>query len=320
MSTRIRGLVVALSFAFAACFIQPIAGAASAPAGAASLEAPPAAETFTIGALRVQRYGGHGRPLILVPGMESGSWAWKGQIERFRGKHVIYAVTLAGFDGVPPPKHRGDLLGQAIASLQQLIVSRHIDKPVLIGHSLGGALVTVFAERHSNLIAGVIAVDGLPIFPGMDAMTPAQRQVEADKIAAEVANATPAQFRKQAFSFMQPPCTIDAAMDARFLPLIARSDQATVAEFLKQGVPSDFRPGLKGITVPLLEISPYYAPDFTEPPMKLTEAEKTAYYHRMLVGTPDAQVLSISPSRHCVMFDQPEKLDRAIEDFLKRLP
>jgi hypothetical protein len=52
---------------------------------------------------------------------------------------VIYAVTLAGFDGVPPPPDRHDLDVQTIASLGQLIVSRHIDKPVLIGHSVGGA-------------------------------------------------------------------------------------------------------------------------------------------------------------------------------------
>lgn len=165
----------------------------------------------------------------------------------------------------------------------------------------------------------MIALDGLPVFPGMEDMTPAQRRIEADKLAAEVANATPEQFRKQAFSFMQPPCTIDPAMDAAFLPLMARSDQATVAEYMKQEVPSDFRPGLKNIRVPLLEISPYYAPDFSEPPMKFSEAEKTAYYERQLAGTPDARVVSISPARHCVMFDQPEKLDRAIEDFLARL-
>ena len=319
MSTRIRGLAVALSYAFAAFLVQPFAGASSAPRTTASLEAPPAAEAFTVGTLRVQRYGDRGRPLILIPGLENGSWAWRGEIERFRHDHVVYAVTLAGFDGVPPPKHRGDLAGQAVASLADLIRSRHIDKPVLIGHSVGGALVTLFAEQHSKLIAGVVSVDGLPIFPGMEGMTRAQRQAEADKMAAEVAHATPQQFEKQAFSFMQPPCTIDPAVGARYLPLMARSDQATVAEYLKQGIPSDFRPGLKNITVPLLEISPYYAPDFSEPPMKSTEAEKTAYYQLQLKGTPDARVLSISPSRHCVMFDQPEKLDRAIADFLERL-
>jgi pimeloyl-ACP methyl ester carboxylesterase len=324
MARRVAVVSLALMFAFSASATR----AAAAPVTAASatalqpggLEAPPADETFSVGFLRVQRYGTRGRPLILVPGTESGSWAWKGQIERFRGRHEIYAVTLAGFDGVPPPTRRDDLLGQAIASLRQLIVSRHVDKPVLIGHSLGGALVTAFAQQHSNLIAGVIALDGLPVFPGMEGMTPAQRREVADKMADEVANATPEQFRKQEFSFMQPPCTIDPATDAALLPLMARSDQATVAEYMKQGVANDLRPGLKHIGVPLLEISPYYGPDFSGPPMKMTEAEKAAYYRLQLRGTPDARVVSISPARHCVMFDQPEKLDRAIEDFLARTP
>jgi pimeloyl-ACP methyl ester carboxylesterase len=71
--------------------------------------------------------------------------------------------------------------------------------------------------------------------------------------------------------------------------------------------------------VPLLEISPYYAPDFSGPPMKMTEAEKAAYCRLQLRGTPGARVVSISPARHCVMFDQPEKLDRAIEKFLEEL-
>lgn len=319
MSVHVRCAAVVLVLALAAPLIPPSAHAVTVPADAAAPEAPVAAETFTAGTLRVQRYAGQGRPLILVPGLESGSWAWREQIDRLRGRHEIYAVTLAGFDGVPPPKDSRDLAPQAVASLAGLIRERRIEMPVLIGHSVGGALVTLFAEQHADLIAGVIAVDGLPVFPGMEDMPPAERQAEADKMATEVANATRAQFEKQDFTFMQPPCTIDPAVDARYLPLIARSDQATVAEYLRQGVPADLRPGLRHITVPLLEISPYYAPDFSEPPMQLTEAEKTAWYERQLAGAPDARVVSISPSRHCVMFDQPEKLNHAIADFLQRL-
>ena len=45
---------------------------------------------------------------------------------------------------------------------------RKIGKPVLVGHSLGGTLSLAFAAEHSELIAGVVAVDGLPVFPGTE--------------------------------------------------------------------------------------------------------------------------------------------------------
>lgn len=59
--------------------------------------------TFTVGSLYVSRYGNHGRPLILIPGAGSGAWVWKDTIDHLQPDHVIYAVTLAGFDGTPPP-------------------------------------------------------------------------------------------------------------------------------------------------------------------------------------------------------------------------
>ena len=92
MTTRFRAVSLALLLGFTAA--APAAVAPTTAIQSSTLEAPPADETFTVGLLRVQRYGKHGRPLILIPGTESGSWAWKGQIERFRGSHAIYAVTL----------------------------------------------------------------------------------------------------------------------------------------------------------------------------------------------------------------------------------
>lgn len=324
MRIRTLAAATALSLVIAgpAALASPAAfhGAASTSAvNPSALEAPPAAETFTVGTLRVQRYGDHGRPLILIPGLAGGSWVWRGQIEHFRSDHVIYAVTLAGFDGLPMPKDHTHLIGQADASLLKLIQSRHIDKPVLIGHSLGGTLSIRFAEEHSDLIAGVIAVDGLPVLPPGDRLTSAQRKAGAEKMYDAMVKATPQQYRAQTLRYMQYMGTIDPAKAARYAPFNARSDQAAVAEYLKEDAGGDDRPGLKNIRVPLLEISPYYQPDFSKPPMQFTETQKADYYKRILAGDPTAKVVSIAPSRHFVMLDQPQKLDQAIAKFLKRL-
>lgn len=46
----------------------------------------------------------------------------------------------------------------------------------------------------------------------------------------------------------------------------------------------------------------------------------TAGYRALLDGTPQVEVVSISPARHFVMLDQPEQFQRAVRDFLAALP
>ena len=290
----------------------------TAPAIDASLEAPRADQTFTVGTMRVQRYGSHGRALILIPGLEGGSWVWRSVIQRFRGAHVIYAVTLAGFDGLPIPAKKTGLLDQADASLLKLIDSRHIDKPVLIGHSLGGTLSIRFAEQHSALLSGVVAVDGMPVF-GDPRVKGAEREAMATKIYTGIADATAQQYRDQVLAFMQNQGTIDPAKATRYAALNARSDQAAVAQYMREDVEGDYLPNLQDVQVPLLEATRYYAPDFSKPPMKLTQAQMTGFMQMEFARAPHAKVVVISPSRHFIMLDQPEQLNQAIAAFLTSL-
>ncbi len=104
----------------------------------------------TVGTLTVQRHGNQGQPVILIPGLQGGPWVWKQTIDRLSKHHVVYAVTLAGFDGVPAPTDGGNLFDHANASLLQLIKQHQIDKPVLVGHSLGGTLAIRFATEHAG--------------------------------------------------------------------------------------------------------------------------------------------------------------------------
>ena len=273
----------------------------------------------TVGTLRVERHGDHGRPIILIPGLEGGSWVWQQAIDHLRKAHVVYAVTLAGFDGIPAPAEGGSLFDRADASLLQLIRQEKIARPVLVGHSLGGTLALHFAGEHARLISGVVAVDGLPVFPGMDRLDPKQRAAVAAQTREKMAQLTPEQFKEQALVYMQHIGVIDPQLAARYAPMNARSDIKATAEYMADDLASDLRPGLKNANVPILEISPYNAPDFSQPPMPMSEAQKTAYYQSLLANAPNAKVVSISPSRHYVMLDQPAKFQQVLDDFLKSL-
>ncbi len=61
------------------------------------------AAASSVGTLTVERHGTQGPAVILIPGLESGPWVWQRTIANLRKNHVVYAVTLAGFDGVPAP-------------------------------------------------------------------------------------------------------------------------------------------------------------------------------------------------------------------------
>lgn len=279
-----------------------------------------------IGTLQVQRHGDHGRPVILIPGLECGPWVWQRTIADLEKNHVVYAVTLAGFDGVPPPApdaKAGTLLDRADASLLKLIETKHIDKPVLVGHSIGGTLALRFAGEHAKLLSGVVAVDGLPVFPNMDHMSAAQRHAAAAQMQARMAAMTPAQFKAAALPYMLRMGVIDPKEAARVAPLVARSDAKATADYMAADMAADYRSGLKQANLPILEISPYNAPDFaavaamSKQPL-MTEAQKTAYYQSLLANAPNAKVVSVSPSRHFVMLDQPVKFQQTLDGFLKQ--
>ena len=296
------------------------AGAASAlallmPAFSNAAAAPAAAPTnYRTGALEVERLEGKGPPLVFIPGLASGSWTWRQDAVRLSKQHSVYLVTVAGFDG------RKSEPGTTLESLQQdlgkLIDEQHLERPVLIGHSMGGTLALAFAADHSDRIAGVIAVDGLPVFPGTEGMT-GDRSALAQNARAQIENQTPGQFAAYQQTYMKRVGAIDEAVASRIAENSSRSDPRAVADFAAQLLLLDLRPKLPGITVPVVEISPFYEPDFAR--IGVNEEAKTNYYRGLLGGIAKLDVLSVSPARHFVMFDQPEKFAATLDQALAKV-
>lgn len=283
------------------------------------------ADTFTVGTLNTQCTGHGGPAVILIPGLGSGAWVWHDTVTALEDEYHVCAVTLAGFNGTSAPDAESGWMDLAAESLAQLIRERELGKPVLIGHSLGGTLALQFATQHSDMIAGVVAVDGLPVFPGTEKLTAEQRKARADLIRKQMAQVSQEQFAAQQLAYMQRMGVIDQKLAARIGKLQAKSDPAAVAQYMAEDIALDLRPDLGKITVPVLAISPYYEADFKRAaaagmmPM-MSEEQKTAYYRSLLDGIEQLSVMSISPARHFVMLDQPEAFLAAIETYLGKLP
>ena len=307
MRNRLAGAFAAALFA-----VAPLAAhAATLPPD------PPRAESFDVGMLHVDRYGS-GDPIVLVPGLASGAWTWNFLIPHLAAKHSVYAVTLAGFAGRPAA---GEPTFTALEKdLTALLDQRHLVKPVLVGHSLGGTFGFAYAEAHSDRLRALVAVDGLPVFPTMAQLSQQQRDATGAQMAAGIKAATHDQFVAYENSYFATVAVSDAALAAQLAPLSAQSDPATVAAWLQADLGSDFRPNLAKITVPVLEIAPYSAAEGNAAaPVHYTEPEKAAFYRTLLAGTPKLDVVTIAPARHFVMLDQPERFSAALDGFLARV-
>lgn len=275
-----------------------------------------APKEYQVGSMYVQEYKNpkaKGAPLILIPGLSSGAYVWDDTVKAMQADHDLYVITLAGFDGkpaIPGPK-----FAKAKESLLELIQTQKINKPVVIGHSLGSALSLWFAQDHSNLIRAVFAVDGLPVLPRTENMTPEQRKAASDVMLGQAANLTPEIFEQQQISYMKFMGIIDDKVAEDFGKRSARSDGMAVMEYMTDLFMKDMRKDMPKISVPVGMVSPYFAKDMAA--INMSEEQKTSYYASLMAGTPKLQMISINEARHFVMIDQPQIFNEKLAAFVK---
>lgn len=274
------------------------------------------AERFEVGATLVERHGRAGAPVVLIPGLASGAWAWQDAARQLMGEHAVYVLTLPGFDGRPAIAGKG--IAAAQESLLQLVTSRKLKKPVLIGHSLGGTLALGFAAEHPALVGGVVSLDGLPLLPGTEEWDELRRVRSVESVSQRRVAATAEQFAAQQQFYMRGTGVVDMARADELARLSAKSDPAAVTGYMAEALSIDLRPKLKAITAPVLVLMPYFDVDAEQ--QQLTEAAKIAYYATLMEGTPNLKVLPVRQARHFAMFDQPQAVNEAIKGFIQSLP
>lgn len=263
-------------------------------------------ETFDAGMLRVERFGDKtGRPLIFVPALFCGSWQWNGQVALLAKRYDIYVATLPGFDGrVRDARHA--LMERAVSSLSRLIHTRKLDRPIVIGHSLGGTIAVLFGEERPAEAGGIIAVEGgYPI-----AKTVASRRQQVARIAGPFERIDRRTFDRVLRANLRYIITSTKDVDA-VAALAERSDPDAIADWMHAALILDLTPNLSKIRVPFTEIVPFDPNIDPYQGFASLEAKRKAY-QAFVALAPRGRVIMIAPSRHFVMFDQPDRFNRAL--------
>lgn len=276
--------------------------------------------SFQIGIMNIEKKGNtsSNKPaLIFIPGLTCDAQSWENTVPAFEKDHPIYLITFAGFSGKPALANMDAKPRQLVEkALLELLQKENLNKPILIGHSIGATLSTWFATTHSDKIRGVVAVDGLPVMPFSENMTLAQRTAMATQIREQMQSLSQEQQAVQQKNYMRNIGMINEKQADAVAARSGLSDPKTVAHFMADIFEMDIRADLGKIKVPVMLVSPYYAPDMMK--MNMSEEAKHAYWAKLAQGIPQLTVVGIAGSRHFPMYDQSDVFNRKVHEFVQQ--
>jgi len=287
------------------------AGAWTGLAKGASSDAPAqAADSAKSKSFSVQVVG-HGKPMILIPGLTCGGDVWKTTVEHFKDRYECHVLTLAGFAGQPGIE--APMLETIRKDIAAYIRQKNLSHPVMVGHSLGGFLSFWIAATDPTLVGPVVSVDGGTF---LSALMDPNATAESAKTGAEsmrkmMEGQTAEQFAANNKMFLAGMISDPKNVDL-IAPSCAKSDPKAVALAMYELMTTDLRDEVARIKTPVLLIG---NGAFGGSPEMKKSVE--ARYEAQVAKVPSHKVLIAEKAKHFIMLDDPKFLFSAMDDFLR---
>ena len=278
----------------------------------AATQAPPAAAAFVSDRLSVEVVG-RGADVILIPGLASSREVWLATADRLKATHRVHLVQLAGFAGEPWTHGDGAFVQPEVEELARYIRQAGLNRPAVIGHSMGGLSALLLAQQQPGLVGRVMTVDSLPFYSALFGPTATAESARpfADQAAAMILGADEAAFRTQQTATAQT-LSKTPSEQARIVAWSMASDRHAVAAALKDVMTTDARPGLAAMTTPVTAL---YAADADG---GAPAAMADAMWKREYAALPGVTLIRVDGSRHFIMADQPQRFAELVDAFLAR--
>lgn len=105
-------------------------------------------------------------PLVLLHGGGTDKSTWDAVVPAFQQSHHVYAVDLRGFgDSDRPGSYSFELMRDDVLGLLDLIGA---DRADVVGHSMGGTVAWLVAQKQPKRVGHLVIVDSPPPKAGLE--------------------------------------------------------------------------------------------------------------------------------------------------------
>ena len=255
---------------------------------------------------------GHGRPMILIPGLSSSGEVWDTTVARYQDRFECHVLTVAGFAGVP--RVPAPMLDKVRDGLADYIRKQKLDHPVIIGHSLGGFVALDLGAKYPELPGRLIIVDSYPFFAALanPQATPESARTSGAQMRQYMGSLTQEAYEHGVKSGISTRVMVEKESDFnRIVGWGLTSDRTAVADAMGELFTADLRDDIAKIKVPTLVFGTWigYKP-YTD--HARTEATMRGQYAK-LAGV---EIQITDTAHHFIMWDDPNWMFGHLDGFL----
>ncbi len=245
------------------------------------------------GFIHVDDGGEGGIPVLFVHSFAGSTVHWKKQLDHLRKTRRAVAFDFRGHGQSEVPNEKDVFKIEQLADdISAVADSLHLDRFILVGHSMGGATAIEYAAKHPERVAGLVIAGVPPKIPKEQSepimkslRSDAYQKVMDDYVNVQLMGAKP-------------------ATNALLKPAYQKIDKETTINSVSALFSGDPGTALKKYNGPKLILS------------SVAEEKQPITLHKQEPAIP---FKTIDNSSHWVMLDQPDEFTRILDEFINSI-
>ena len=256
---------------------------------------------------------GKGKPMILIHGLYCSGDVWKETVERYQNEYECHILTLAGFGG-NTPQLNDHFMESVKNDIIEYVKTKKLNKPVIMGHSMGAFLSFSAAASGPGLFEKVIAVDGAPFMAAlmMPNATAESAKPMANNMRTGMQNQTPEQIFEYQKMYM-PNLVSSQERVLQVANIAKKADSNTQAQVMFELMTTDLRKNIATIDCPVLVLGAWIA----YKQYGTTHDSVLKNYSDQTSLVKNAKVEINDTAKHFIFYDEPQWFYEKVDTFLK---